>query len=170
MKKFFIRWFINSIALMLVASLIPGITVSDWRSLFVAALVWGLLNAFLRPLILMVTLPITILSLGIFTFFINAFLFYLVSKLVPGFIVGGFWCAFWGALLMSILNLFLNRIAGASSTTFKVRFGVHPPPPASSPRRGKVVDAEVVEEKKKIKKELPENSMDVNVTDRSNEM
>jgi putative membrane protein len=90
--------------------LVPGIQIDHFRDLLVATLVLGLLNAFLRPILLFFTLPLTILSLGLFTFVINGALFYLAASLVDGFRVNGFGSAFVAALLFSIFSFVLNII------------------------------------------------------------
>lgn len=108
MKGFFVRWLIHGLALVVVVNIITGIRVDSWQTLAVTALILGLLNAFLRPLLLLVTLPINVLTLGFFTLFINAGLFSLASWLVNGFTVVGFWNAFFGALLFSITSGLLN--------------------------------------------------------------
>jgi len=108
MAKFFIKWFVNIIALFVVIHVVAGVSVDSAETVFIAALILGLLNAFLRPFILIVTLPITILTFGAFTLIINAFLFYMAAKFVPGFTVAGFWNAFWAALLFSIISALLN--------------------------------------------------------------
>ncbi|HOP41598.1 MAG TPA: phage holin family protein [Geobacteraceae bacterium] len=108
MKGFFVRWLIHGLSLIVVANIITGIRVDNWQTLAVTALVLGLLNAFLRPILLLVTLPINVLTLGLLTLFINAGLFSLASWLVKGFTVVGFWNAFFGALLFSITSGLLN--------------------------------------------------------------
>jgi putative membrane protein len=95
----------------MVAHIVKGIEISDPWIVVVVAFVLGIINAFLRPLIILVTLPINILTLGIFTFFINGFLFYLVSKIVKGFTITGFWPAFFGALLFSIISFLLSLLS-----------------------------------------------------------
>ena len=108
--KFLIKWFINVIALLMVIHVIAGVGIDNIRTVFVAALILGLLNSLLRPLILILTLPITIVTFGFFTLIINGFLFYLAAKFVKGFVVAGFWNAFWAALLFSIISSLLNFI------------------------------------------------------------
>jgi putative membrane protein len=108
MKQFIVRWIVNSTALLVVVHVVSGVTVSDWQTVFVAALVLGLLNAFLRPVLILLTLPVSILSLGLFTLVINGFLFYLAAYLVKGFQVAGFGHAFLAALLFSLVSFFLN--------------------------------------------------------------
>lgn len=102
------RWFINSVALLVVAHIVKGIEVINFQVTVVAALVLGIINAFLRPIIILVTLPINILTWGLFTFIINGFMLYLVSKIVKGFSIADFWTAFFGALLYSIISLLLS--------------------------------------------------------------
>lgn len=106
--KFLIKWFVNIIALLVVIHVIAGVSIDNLQTVFVAALILGLLNAFIRPFILILTLPLTILTFGLFTLFINGFLFYLAAKFVKGFTVAGFWNAFWAALLFSIISSLLN--------------------------------------------------------------
>lgn len=102
--KILLRWLINTIAIMLMALYLPGIGVSSFYAALIAALVLGILNALIRPLIVLLTLPVNILTLGLFTLIINAFLFWFTSTIVKGFIVAGFWPAFWGALIMSVVS------------------------------------------------------------------
>lgn len=95
---------------MLVAYYIPGLSVQSFYAALVAALVLGLINALIRPLIILFTLPINLLTLGLFTFLINALLFWFASTVVKGFTVAGFWPAFWGALIMSIVGWAVNSL------------------------------------------------------------
>lgn len=106
--RLLIRFLVLALALILIAYLIPGINVSSFLSALVADLVLGLINALIKPIVLVLTLPINILSLGLFTFVINGLLFWLVSSMVKGFDVAGFWAAFWGALAFSIISWFAN--------------------------------------------------------------
>jgi len=108
LKNLLVKWIINSTALLTVAHLVPGITIDNWPTVFVAAVVLGLLNAFLRPVLIFLTLPVTVLTLGLFTLFINAFLFSLAAKLVSGFHVEGFGKAFLGAFIFSLVSFLLN--------------------------------------------------------------
>jgi putative membrane protein len=108
MKGILLRWAMNSLAIFMVAHIIRGIEVTNPFVVIVVAFVLGFLNAFLRPLLLLITLPLNILTLGLFTFFINGFIFYLVSKIVKGFTITGFWPAFFGALIFSVISFFLN--------------------------------------------------------------
>ncbi len=108
MIGFIIRWFANIVSLLAVVKFVPGINVDSSRTLVVAALVLGLVNAVLRPVILLFTLPFNVLSLGVMTFFVNGLLFYAVSKIVKGFYVSDFWSAFWGAMGFSLVSFLLN--------------------------------------------------------------
>ena len=110
MTHFLIRWGINSLSIFIVAHIVRGIEVTHTATVLVIALVLGIINAFLRPLIILITLPINILTLGLFTLFINGALFYLVSKIVKGFLITGFWPAFWGYILFSIISFLLSLL------------------------------------------------------------
>ena len=112
MRGFLLRWVINIAAMILVIAIVPGIHSEGKLDTVMAALVLGLINATLRPVIFALTLPLTILSFGIFTLFLNGFFFYLVSKIVEGFVIDNFWSAFWGALCFSIISFFLNLFIG----------------------------------------------------------
>jgi len=103
-----IRWLILTIAILITAYLIDGIRVAGFFSALFAAAILGLLNAFFRPILLILTLPINILSLGLFTFIINAMLLMMVSGLIPGFNVYGFWSAVFGSLFISLVSWVLT--------------------------------------------------------------
>ena len=120
MARFLLKWFVNIIALFVVIHVVAGVSVDNMETVLVAAFILGLLNAFIRPFILIVTLPITILTFGFFTLVINGFLFYLAAKFVPGFIVAGFWNAFWAALLFSIISSLLSFLF---TTETHIRYG-----------------------------------------------
>lgn len=110
MKDFVIRFAINIIALLAVIYAAGGVSADSVQAIIVASLVLGLLNAFLKPVILLLTLPLNMLTLGLFTLFVNAFTFYLTSKFVKGFHVACFWSAFWAAILFSIISFALNLL------------------------------------------------------------
>lgn len=105
-----LRWILSALSLMLVTYLVPGIAVASFYSALWAALVLGLINALVRPVLILLTLPVNILTLGLFTLVINALLFWLASSVVKGFNVSGFWPAFWGALAVSVISWILNGI------------------------------------------------------------
>jgi putative membrane protein len=112
MKGLLIRWAINALALLLISQIIKGIEVDNVLSAFVAAAVLGVINAVLRPVLLLLTLPITILTLGLFTLVVNGLMLYIAGAIVEGFHVTGFWSAVFGALFLSltswIVNAFIN--------------------------------------------------------------
>lgn len=110
MMVLLLRWLILTAAILLAAYLLNGIEVRDFLSAFLAAAVLGILNAFFRPLLLLLTLPLNILSLGLFTFVINAFLLKLASGVIPGFEVHGFWTALFGALIITLVSGLLNAL------------------------------------------------------------
>jgi putative membrane protein len=99
------RWIINAAALMLVAYLYPGVSVECFWAALIAALVLGLVNAVVRPLLVLLTLPVTLLTLGLFLFVINALLFWGVASVVDGFRVAGFGAALLGSILYSVITL-----------------------------------------------------------------
>ncbi len=108
MNGLLLRWLVNACALALTSALVAGIHVDGVASLLVAALVLGIFNAILRPVLLLVTLPINIVTLGLFTFVINAAMLKLTASVVGGFHVNGFWPALIGALLLSLFSVLLN--------------------------------------------------------------
>ena len=112
MTRLILKWVLNSFALFFVMKLMPGIQFDRFQDLLVAALVIGLLNAFLRPVIILLTLPVTMLTLGLFTLVINGLMFYLAAYLVSGFQVTGFGAAFLAALLFSLFSFVLNMAFG----------------------------------------------------------
>jgi len=95
---------LNAAALWIVAHLLPGVTYRSIPALLLAAAVLGLLNALIRPILLLVTLPLNILTLGLFTLIINAIMLLLVDALIPGFTVAGFWTALLAAVLLAIVG------------------------------------------------------------------
>ena len=110
MKSLLFRWGINTLALLVVVNIVPGISVERWETLLVGALVLGLLNTFLRPLLFILTLPVTMVTLGLFTLVLNGVIFYLAAWLVKGFYVTGFWSSFVAALVFSIVSFLLNLL------------------------------------------------------------
>jgi putative membrane protein len=103
-----IRWVTTACALWLTSLIVKGIAIQGVWSLFVAAVVLGIFNAILRPLALLVTFPINLLTLGLFTFVVNGAMLKLTSEVVRGFSVTGFWSAVLGALLLSAISFALN--------------------------------------------------------------
>jgi putative membrane protein len=95
---------------MLVAYYVPGIAVVSFYAALITALILGLINAIIRPLAVLLTLPVNILTLGLFTLVINALMFWLASSVVKGFYVSGFAAAFWGALIMWLVGWVINDL------------------------------------------------------------
>ena len=108
MSYILFRWVINALALLLVANVVPGFGIETFYNALIAALVLGLVNALVRPLLFILTLPVTILTLGLFTFVINALMIWLVSTIVKGFVVTGFVPALLAALLLWAIALLTN--------------------------------------------------------------
>jgi putative membrane protein len=107
---FLIRLIVNAVALMIVAYFLPGVSVTGVVGALVAAFVLGIVNAILRPILIILTLPIQIITLGLFTFIINGVLFYWVGHWGIGLIVNGFWPAFWGAIVLGIVSFLLSSL------------------------------------------------------------
>jgi len=105
-----LRWLLNTLVLLSVSYLVPGVKFSGFWAALITALVLGLLNALVRPLIILLTLPVNLLTLGLFTLVINALMFWLASTIVKGFDITGFWPAFIGALVYSIIIMIINVI------------------------------------------------------------
>jgi putative membrane protein len=103
-----LRWVINAVALLVLSNILPGFHVSGFYAALIASLVLGLLNALIRPILLVLTLPINILTLGLFTFVLNAFMLWLVSTIVKGFTVDGFAPAVLAAILLWVVSLGTN--------------------------------------------------------------
>ena len=122
--RLLLRWLINAVALLVAAWLVPGIRLGaaghqpdghDWMMLVLVALVFGVVNAFIRPIVILLSLPLEILTLGLFTFVVNALMLLLTSaiaqRLALGFHVDTFWHAFLGALVISVVSFVLSRLA-----------------------------------------------------------
>jgi len=116
MKGIFLRWLILTVAIIVTSYLSDGIHVSGFFSAFFAAAILGILNAFFRPLLLLLTLPLNILTLGLFTFVINAIMLMMASGVIPGFEIHGFWSAVFGSLLISIISWLLTSFIGKRGT------------------------------------------------------
>lgn len=116
MSGFFLRWSINLLAIVIAASVIPGIRIQSIQMGIIAAGILGVVNAIIRPAVLILTLPINLLTLGLFTLVINAAMLKLVSDVVPGFTIESFRAAFLGALLISIISWLVNIFVGSDGT------------------------------------------------------
>lgn len=103
-------WILNAVALLVVAYILPGITVASFGSALIAALVLGLLNAVVKPVLILLTLPLTVVTLGLFLFVLNALVFWLAGSILRGFQVDGFWWAVIGAIVYSIVSTALTGL------------------------------------------------------------
>jgi putative membrane protein len=116
MKGIFLRWLILTFSIIATSYLIDGIQVNGFLSAFFAAAILGILNAFFRPILFILTLPVNILSLGLFTFVINAVMLMMVSSVISGFEVHGFWSAVFGSLLISLVSWLLTSFINERGT------------------------------------------------------
>src|SRR5205809_7564765 len=116
MARLLLVWLINSVALIAVAYLMPSITISSFGAALIAALVLGLVNAVIRPILILLTLPATLLTLGLFIFVINGLMFWMVGSFVEGFTVAGFWPGFFGAIVYSIVSWALSALLPGSKS------------------------------------------------------
>lgn len=106
--KLLLKWLLAACALLLVAYLYPGVRIDSFTSALIAAAVIGLFNALLRPVLVVLTLPVTVVTLGLFLFVINALMFWAASGVLSGFFVAGFWAALLGSLIYSALMLLVD--------------------------------------------------------------
>jgi putative membrane protein len=127
MRNFIISVLINVLALFIITKLLSGVSIASWQTITLAAIVLTLIYTFLKPIIIFVTLPINILSLGIFTLFINAGLFYFASKLIDGFIVANFWSAFLAAIMLSIITIIADTYLLKKNVRVIKHYGNIPP-------------------------------------------
>jgi len=116
MNGIFLRWLILTVAIIVTSYLLGGIQVGGFFPAFFAAAILGILNAFFRPLLLLLTLPLNILTLGLFTFVINAIMLMMASGVISGFEVHGFWSAVLGSLLISLISWLLTSFIGKRGT------------------------------------------------------
>lgn len=110
MIRIIARWVLNALALYIVARILPGIHLSDFGSALIAVLVIGLVNALVKPILFLLTLPVTVLTLGLFTFILNALMLMLASAITPGFKIDGFGTALLGSILLSIVTTILHSL------------------------------------------------------------
>ena len=144
-KRFIQSWIINTLAVLVTVYIVPGIEIKDGSSVltpFIVSLVLGILNAFIRPILILLALPLVVLTLGLFMLVINALLLYLVGILLsPHFQVDGFGWAFLGALVISVISTVLNSLTGTGNSRIKVRRGPrHPPGSGRDGGNGPVID------------------------------
>jgi putative membrane protein len=140
-KRFLQRLLINTLAVLVGVSIVPGLHYERPLDLVAASLLLGILNAFLRPLLLFLSLPLLIFTLGLFTLVINALLLYFVGLLLrPHFYVDTFWGAFWGALVISVVSLILNSLTGSGRARGRVEGRRDPPRGPGHDDSGPVID------------------------------
>lgn len=142
-KLFLQRWVINTLAVLVAANIVKGIGYDGMGSLIVASLLLGILNTFLRPIMLLLSLPLLIFTLGLFTLVINACLLYAVGAMMKSFHVDTFWAAFWGALVISIVSLVVNTLLGTNRIkveTQRARDGRNDQNPPAPGGGGPVID------------------------------
>jgi putative membrane protein len=113
MLELFAHLVITAALLMLVANMVNGISIDGWGSAFIAAIMLGIVNAIIRPLMILLTIPITVLTLGLFLFVINALMLWLAAALAPGFRIQGFGPALVGSLILTVLNILIAAAFGA---------------------------------------------------------
>lgn len=143
-KSFLQRWMVTTLGVLVAANVVNGIRYDTTAGLLVASLVLGMLNALLKPVLLLLSLPLLVATLGVFALFINAALLYLVGQVVGPFHVDTFGAAFWGGLLVSVVSLTAGMLFGVPAVRAGWRRPVaspdprrRPPPPSGS---GPVID------------------------------
>jgi len=115
MAKLLVHWLLSALCLLLVAHFVPGFLVSGFGTALIAAVVIGLVNGTIGLLLKVITFPLTLLTFGIFWLLINALMLKFASLFVPGFVVRGLWPAFWGGLILSLLNMAVRHILKSAS-------------------------------------------------------
>ena len=123
LTPFLLHWGITALSLWVASHLFKGIRFSSTGALAVAALLLGLANAVVRPLLVLLTLPLTVLTFGLFLLVINALMLLLVAKLVQGFSVEGFWTAFWASLFITLLSVVLGAFVLGGTPEFTIQTG-----------------------------------------------
>ena len=127
LKEFLQRWIVITVAVLITTHIVHGIHYDTWQGLFIATLILGLLNAFLKPVLVFLSLPLVIVTFGLFTVVINAVLLFLVGRL-KDFHVDSFGSALWGAFIISIVSLLLNSLTGTGNSRIQIRRGKAGPP------------------------------------------
>ena len=121
MLGFFLRWSINLLALVIAGLVMPGIRIEGIGMGVIAAGILGVVNAVIRPIVLILTLPINLLTLGLFTLVINAGMLMLVSEIVPGLVIESFRSAFFGAIIISLISWLVNIFVGGDGTVVFIK-------------------------------------------------
>jgi putative membrane protein len=136
-SSFLLRWMVTTVGVLVAANIVDGIRYESIVGLVVASLLLGIFNSILRPIMFLLSLPLMILTLGLFTFVINGLMLYLVGQIVKSFHVAGFWPAFKGALVISIVSFLANGLIGRGESKPS---GPRPPTPPGPEDRGPVID------------------------------
>lgn len=110
MRALLLRWLFNAIAIYLTTRIIPGVHIPDFTSAIIAALVLGIVNAFIRPVVLLLTLPINVVTLGLFALVVNTLMLYIVAAVVPSLVISSFWAALVGAVLIAMISTLLSHL------------------------------------------------------------
>ena len=141
MKSFLTRWLATTVAVAIAVQL-TDITADDWLSIAIAALLFGIVNAIIRPVLLLLSLPFILVTLGFFILVVNALMLWFVGELVPGFHVPGFWTAFFGSIIISIVNWALSAVFKGSDGQYHMM--KHPSDMQGEMKRveGRVVDSD----------------------------
>ena len=121
MRNALLVWLINALALLALPYVVPSVRVDSFLTALVAALVLGFVNTLIRPILVLLTLPVTLATLGLFVFVINAFLFWFVASFVQGFSVGGFWSAFFGAIVYALISWAASHLVFGPPSVVVVR-------------------------------------------------
>jgi putative membrane protein len=121
LTPFLLHWAITGISLWVASHLFKGISFSDTATLVVSALLLGLANAIVKPLLVLLTLPLTLLTFGLFLLVINALVLQLVAKLVSGFKLAGFWTAFWASIFIAVLSFVLGSFVLGGTPEFTIQ-------------------------------------------------
>ena len=117
--RFFVFWGVNTLSLWVADEVFDDIAFRTLQSLFVAGLLLGVVNTFVRPLLVLLTLPLSVVTLGFFVLVINALMLLFVAWLVPGFFIAGFWSGFFVALFVSVLSFVVNSVIGANGAIIR---------------------------------------------------
>lgn len=134
MLRLALGWVLNAVALLVVAYVLPSVHVASFGAALIAALVLGFVNTLIRPILVLLTLPATVFSLGLFYFVINGLLFWAVGSVLKGFQVGGFWSGVFGGILYGVIAWALSQLLLPPS----------PPPPPPPPPGGRVFEGHVI--------------------------
>ena len=110
LREFLAHWGVTALALWLTSFIFHGISFSSKKSLLISALLLGLVNAVIRPIVIILTIPLTLVTFGLFLLVINAVMMMLVSALVPGFRISGFWTAFFASIVVTLISIFVGMV------------------------------------------------------------